>query len=108
MGREKDLLFCGIPSEEWNRFHPFDCAPQWQIQEEGRRNLMLSAKGQGTLAVISAHRRASCSWAAKAVVPLTFITKESILHEICVVPRSDLQSYNYPGNSGPMFLKISR
>lgn len=78
MGREKDLLFCWIPSEGWNRF---------QIQEEGG----------GVV-----------PWFQAVAALLTFITKQSILHEICAVLRSDLQSYNYPGNSGLMFLKISR
>lgn len=82
MGREKDLLFCWIPSEGWNRF---------QIQEEGK-------VGEGSLV----------PWLQAVAALLTFITKQSILHEICAVLRSDLQSYNYPGNSGLMFLKISR
>lgn len=113
-GRERGS-FCRISREGRNRFHPFDSAPKWQRQERGSKKRIYPvskrySSQQKARDTQSYTRRLLVPGLQKAVAlsPLLSPKRTNILHEICAVLRSDLQSYNYPGNSGLMFLKIPR
>lgn len=83
MGREKDLFFCGILSEGWNRFHPFDGVAKWQIQEEARRNwpndqmIQQFAKGQAKRGVLNLTQDSLGPGCKSSGALFPFVTKES-------------------------------